>query len=668
MSEQICRFCQRYVKLAYYCEDCGSNCCSDCLHEKKVDYYVCQDCNSRNIEISDSKKSKRCKDCGNENIVKDHQLLKSCPKCGSHKIINIYEKKEELEKAFLELIKNSRLFVTPLRDVLNTLYKYQQRIQKARAPPIKCYHFPKMESDLLALFKLFIYIQNTLYDKINAHFHQLILYKEYYFDIYAQPNSNITIIEGIFDNLIRSYNSINDFVLNNVKTINETIESFEKNLRFIDKIGYYFANFKKHLNLAEKEKPVYAIHAKLANGLDNEERYKKEKGILFITNFDLSFIHEFGLIKTKLELSFKAPVKDLVRIKEKGKLFKKLYIEYEYGKYEFTLPPKAIKRVIEYILLARTFDETTIFDKKSADELQEIDIDLNILIDFIEESINSFFSLKCQYNKGYGNLQNYNKVISQNINFQPNQIQDISSQMYPQVSPQFNQNLRHPIPNNPMISYPNNQCIPENVNNFPEIFQSPELLHNYRNHLNQYLPQNQYQSKFFMQNLYDPTKFQNYTPQSNNHYNNQFNNISNRHNLMRKLDQTHDFNEDPTISNKETTFQEFNRNHLSTLFSNDDIFSDKSFRNKRKLYKVDKENQKRISELEKERYGLKTTLKKLEKKFDQGLISESDYFRTFRNLNKEIYLIDKKFQTLQHNLEELESIKHNNRYFNNKRF
>ncbi|MFX1573021.1 MAG: hypothetical protein ACFFB0_09750 [Promethearchaeota archaeon] len=668
MSEQICRFCQRYVKLAYYCEECGTSCCSDCLHEKKVEIYSCQECNSKNIKVADSDKTRICKDCGNEDIVKDHQLLKSCPKCGSHKIINIYEKKEELEKAFLELIKNSRLFVNPLREVLNTLYNYQQKIQKARAPPIKYYHFPKMESELLALFKLFQYVQNTLYDKISAHFHQLVLYKEYYFDIYAQPNTNITIIEGIFENLLRSYNSINDFVLNNVKIFNETTESFEKNLKFIDKIGYYFNQFKKHLNLAEKEKPVYAIHARLANGLNNEERYRKEKGILFITNFDLSFVHEFGLIKNKVELSFKAPVKDLIRIKEKGKLFKKLYIEFEYGKYEFTLPPKAIKRVIEYILLARTFDETAIYDKKSAKDLQEIDLELNTLIDFIEESINSFFSLKCQYNKGYGNLQNYTKPISQSINFQPNQSQNITPQINPQITSQYNQNFRQPILYNPMISYPNDQFIPENIYSYPEIIQSPESLYNYRNHFNQNIPQNQHQSKFFIQNLYNPTRFQNYNPQPNNRYNTQFNVINNRHNIMRKLEKIQDLNEEPMVPNEESQFQEFNRNHLSSFFNSDDILTSKSFRNKRKLYKLDKENHKKMSEFEKERYGLKTTLKKLEKKFDQGLISESDYFRTFRNLNKEIYLIDKKIQTLQHNLDELESIKQNNQHFNNKRF
>ncbi|MHA2086801.1 MAG: hypothetical protein ACW972_00905 [Promethearchaeota archaeon] len=89
MSEQVCRFCQRYVKLAYYCEECGVSCCSDCLHEKKVEFYTCQDCNSKNIENSDSDKRKVCQECGKENIIKTNQLLKSCPKCGSHKVIKL---------------------------------------------------------------------------------------------------------------------------------------------------------------------------------------------------------------------------------------------------------------------------------------------------------------------------------------------------------------------------------------------------------------------------------------------------------------------------------------------------------------------------------------------------------------------------------------------------
>ncbi|KKM77120.1 hypothetical protein LCGC14_1373290 [marine sediment metagenome] len=173
MSDQVCRFCQRYVKLSYYCEECGTTCCSDCLHEKKVELYTCQECDSKNIDTSSSKKV--CNECGNETLVKRTQHLKICPKCGSPKILNIYEKKEDLEREFLELIKKSRLFVNPLREVLGKLLFLRKKIKKAREPPIKCFHYPKMESDILALFKLLIYVQNTLVDKINAHFHQLIL-------------------------------------------------------------------------------------------------------------------------------------------------------------------------------------------------------------------------------------------------------------------------------------------------------------------------------------------------------------------------------------------------------------------------------------------------------------------------------------------------------------
>ena len=665
MSEQICRFCQRYVKLAYYCEDCGSSCCSDCLHEKKVDFYICQECNSKNIDVSDSEKRKVCKECGKENIIKVNQLLKSCPKCGSHKIINIYEKKEELEKNFLDLIKHSRSFINPLKEILDQLFNLQQDIKKARDPPIRCYHFPKMESDLLALFKLFVYVQNTLYDKINAHFHQMVLYKEYFFDIYTQPNTNITIIENLLDNLLRSYNSINEFVVSNIDTFKGSIKSFESNLNFINKISLYFSTYKNFLNLAEKEKPVYAIYAKLTNGLNTQEKFKKDKGLLFITNLDLSFVHEYGVRKKKQAITFKAPVRDLIRIRDKGKVFKKLYLEFEYGKYEFTLPPKSIKRVIEYILLARTFDETTVYDSKSASNLQKVDIDLNSLTDFIEESINSFFSLKCQYNKSYENTNSLNKNQPQYPYVNPNQIQNLTPQNYQQGMMYQNPNINQIGYNQPRMQNPNYQNPPYYP---PAQAQHPQGLNILMNQPQQYQMPIYRESQFFSQDIYNPNRYQNYNPQENNNNFEVLLNTDERDNghSQRIFPQT------PNVVNpgmfNEKPFEEFNKNHLSDLFHSSDSLTQQSYGYKRKLFKLDKEKQEKMLELEKEQYSLKTTLKKLETKFDQGSISESDYFRTYRNLNKEIYLIDNKIQSLQQSLEELESMKQNSRNFDNKRF
>ncbi len=658
MSEQVCRFCHRYVKLAYYCEECGSSCCSECLHEKKVDFFICQDCKSRNIQILESENKKVCKDCGKNNITKANQLLKSCPKCDSHQIVNIYEKKEELEKKYLELIKNSRLFIQPLKEILDKLYQFQSKIREVRDPPNKYYHFPQMESDLLALFKLFLYIQNALFEKLNVHFHQLNQNKEYFFDIYPQPNSNITIIEAILENLSRSYNAIDEFKKNNLSTFNDSFETFEKNLQFIGKVSYYFSEYKKLLRLADGEKPVYAIFAKLTNGLNTQEKFKKDKGILFITNFDLSFVHEYGVVKKKKELIFKAPVQDLTRIKEKGKVFKKLYIEFAYGKYEFTLPPKSISRVIEYILLARSFDETTIYDEKTAKKLQQIDLDLNELINFIEESINSFFSIKCQYNKNLENTYSYNKDLPPPFGIHPNKMSNIASRvssryMYPQNNaqswPYYNGNVNYYQKNNNSQYYQ------------PGINQSPQFIDNSER---QNFPKN----NFFSQNTFNPNHYQNYNPQRINPENELINNLNRRYGNPERNVNNYLYDENDYFLNNEVMFQDYNRNHLSDLFDSESIPRDNSYNYKRKLFKIDKEKHKKMLEIKKERFSLKETLKKLDAKFDQGIISEVDYFKTFKNLQKEIYLIETKIQSLQDNLEEIEEIKRSSRNFDKRRY
>ena len=63
--------------------------------------------------------------------------------------------------------------------------------------------------------------------------------------------------------------------------------------------------------------------------------------------------------------------------------------------------------------------------------------------------------------------------------------------------------------------------------------------------------------------------------------------------------------------------------------------------------------------LKKEQYSLRQTLNKLDNKFDQGIISEVDYFRTYKNLQKEIYLIESKINALNAEIKQEESIKHN---------
>ncbi|MHA1763377.1 MAG: hypothetical protein ACTSYC_06405, partial [Promethearchaeota archaeon] len=158
MTERVhstCRFCQKPVKETHYCEECGASCCTDCLQEERKDYFTCQECNAITIEPENIDGKKVCKECGSEKLLKTTRVEKSCPKCHSTNIINIFEKKDILEQKFLELITHSRDLLPPLREILEKWNLVKQKIREARAPPIKCYHFPNMEIELISLYQAF---------------------------------------------------------------------------------------------------------------------------------------------------------------------------------------------------------------------------------------------------------------------------------------------------------------------------------------------------------------------------------------------------------------------------------------------------------------------------------------------------------------------------------
>ncbi len=688
MSEhhfQICLFCQKNVKLAYYCESCGTSCCSDCLHEDKIKSFVCQDCESTNITDS------VCQDCDSTNITQKTHLLKSCPKCNSNQIVNIYEKKEDLEKSFLELIKNSRGFITPLRDLLGSLYQLKQKVMDARAPPVRCFHYPTMELDLLALFKLFIYAKENLIEKIRNFIQHLSLNKEYFFDIYTQQNSNIKIIEDILENLTRNYNSITSFIANNVITISTSIETLSKNLNFIDKITYYFTNYLKFLNLADEEKPVYAIYAKLSNGLNTQDKYKKDKGILLITNFDLSFVREYGKRKKKQEGIFKAPVKDLTKVQIRGKIFKKLYIEFPYGRYEFTLPPNSLSRVLDYILLARSFDETIVYDKEAAKKLFNIEVGLSDLTNFIEKAINSFFSLKCQYNnvKPNNRMANYRQV-SQAFNQNPNNMPNITPNQPYYNSYQSNAPID---PNLPYYPNPNYQNLPGNPLFNNRNNKNPGDLNHYYNNIPNNAPPIYNQNEFFLQNLIDNNRIQNYKPTSfNNGFGDRITNAEEKNLLMRKLEQlqrhgrifpspplnnSHIFDvlkNDPRYyeqiekGRRMPQYQDYSKNHLSELFNRDSISNYPNETSRPYSKRHSKSRRKKMFDLQKEKYSLEETLKALDSKFESGNISEIDFFKNFKNLQKEIYIIEKNIEVLDDDMEDEEFLRNRSKEIDKKRY
>ena len=88
---------------------------------------------------------------------------------------------------------------------------------------------------------------------------------------------------------------------------------------------------------------------------------------------------------------------------KRGKIIKYkkcLLLEFDYNiSYEFHLPKENLPKILEYINAAKVFDQFTKSNPETERKLNAINLDLNNLINFIEEAINSFYSLKCRYNQ-----------------------------------------------------------------------------------------------------------------------------------------------------------------------------------------------------------------------------------------------------------------------------
>ncbi|MBN1800350.1 MAG: hypothetical protein JW891_02530 [Candidatus Lokiarchaeota archaeon] len=627
---QLCRFCEKTTKLTYYCETCGSSCCSDCLFEKQVEYYTCYNC-KKEVQVEKKEDKLVCKECGKEQISVGIKYKKACPKCKSHTIINIYEKKEELEQHFLKYIKDVRKFAQPFLELKRRLEDSREHIKKARDPPIMCFHYPTMESEMVMLFKMFNDVINSLLDRINMHLHHFSLNQDYFFDIYSQPNSSLRVIQDILNNLERSYKGIEEYISSNEKEITKKLDKIDKDLKIADYVTKYFLYFAKDLKLAREERPVYAIAAKLDNGYNPQPLSRPTRGYLFITNLDISFVHTHKIGKKRTKLILKIPIKDLQDIKPTVAKFKKrkIYLEFTYGKYEFLVRNEAIPKLIECIILAPQFGENIKLNKEAADKLQRMVLDVNNIVNFIEEAINSFFSLKCRYNQKVGERVSLNFEKNpfnsiQNPNFQPNSQQMINNSPSSMYSCSQNQQIHQaPVAENQFIF--NNQR--PQYSGFgtysPNIDEDKSVLIRQlgRQQGNPQTHQSSPINPRYTNGFYPSETFEDFP------YNTEWFHKAG-------LNRSPKPNDAPFIH---PTYENYNKYHLSDYFVPNPRGEDIG---------------KRMRVLKKEQFNLNNTLNKLEARFEQGLLAEDEYFNIYGNIQKRIASIEKKIELLKNDLHE----------------
>ena len=115
-------------------------------------------------------------------------------------------------------------------------------------------------------------------------------------------------------------------------------------------------------------------------------------------------------------------------------------------------------------------------------------------------------------------------------------------------------------------------------------------------------------------------------------------------------------------------YNEYSRNHLSELFNNDNMSNQPIDLPKPNSKKMNKMRRKKMFELEKEKYSLEETLKTLESKFESGNISEIDFFKNFKNLQKDFYTIEKSIESIDEEMQEEDFLRRNAKKFDRKRY
>ena len=152
--ENLCPFCESNLLLSYFCADCHSVFCEDCVHFTIADELVCSSCGSREISMENIA-ALECKNCNSRHIASIQKQIKTCPQCSSDHVVKIVQKFDWLRNRFKAIITNSKQFLNPLMYAADVISIQKEKLIRLREDSVKICHNPRLEMELLQLIKLF---------------------------------------------------------------------------------------------------------------------------------------------------------------------------------------------------------------------------------------------------------------------------------------------------------------------------------------------------------------------------------------------------------------------------------------------------------------------------------------------------------------------------------
>ncbi len=385
MSYVACEYCDKMAPVSYYCETCHAVFCVECLQTPAHHEKVCGSCGS-NVILRDGNGLEFCQVCKSQHVDQVYRSLKVCPSCHSPTAVKIEHKKLGLVQQFYNEVQESRQLLNPVNEMVNRFNNCRQKLILLRTQIPASKHFPSLEPELLKVGCLIEQVKLGVKERIQIFFQNVQRSREFFQEQLMRPH-DIPIVENTLLSVEAEEKDLTRYIERCFMKVNEDLETIKARLGFIEEI---IERFRPHLHLIDlkrQERPVFAMECIVKGGQQLDQEIGKKTGLILLTNQKIYFIHAHGLRKKKNDVLFEAVISDLESAEVKGRIFKSLHLWFNTGHYTLALEKDDRLKLLQYIEVARTFDEKNKIDREKSQELNQMRLSGRDIRQVIEDQI-----------------------------------------------------------------------------------------------------------------------------------------------------------------------------------------------------------------------------------------------------------------------------------------
>ncbi|MHA1684732.1 MAG: hypothetical protein ACTSUE_27585 [Promethearchaeota archaeon] len=393
-----CDVCQKNISTAnHYCHDCRTIFCSGCVISEKNDVLVCSEC-GLNLLATDPRTGdyycKQCHDSGNleSRLVTVTREKSVCPKCRSANTSEIPELKSSLKEKYKNIILDTRTILDDFQSFTSFLSVVNQKLLKVRVENPSIIHEPHLEVDVLGIMNEAIAIERRILHRLNNFFLFLKSKKQYFFSTLNWRNEDFSNLETYINQLQSDFLMFIGQVAENFNQPLDMLQNIRQKLEFLESVKEFFQKYimKGVISLKTSEFPVMFVdNVKLESDDDNT----KGHGHILLTNKHFFFVKSQGMWKKVDTLQFSFPIDKLLSTEIKGRLLKRVNLQFQGINLKFGMEKKKIQQLMSTIKQIFTFDADNKLNPGNVEKIKGFDINsIFKMKTYIESNINDLLS------------------------------------------------------------------------------------------------------------------------------------------------------------------------------------------------------------------------------------------------------------------------------------